>query len=84
MARRAYDGDPLDGTAQYITERPELEEEAESVEYATDPEPNGESTAENVPMPGDGTAECEFPGCTTPTEQTYCADCRAAMRGGEE
>ena len=82
MARRDYEGDPLDGTVQYITERPELEEEADEVEYATDPEPEGESTAENVPMPGDD-AGCRFPGCTEPTEQTYCADCRAAMRGGD-
>jgi hypothetical protein len=83
MARRAYDGDPLDGTAQYITERPELEEEADEVAYATDPEPEGESTAENVPMPGDGEG-CQFPGCTKPTDRTYCADCRAATQGGED
>ena len=83
MARRDYEGDPLDGTAQYITERPELDEEADEVEYATDPEPEGKSTAENVPMPGDD-AGCQFPGCTKPTDRTYCTDCRAATQGGAE
>jgi hypothetical protein len=43
MARRAYEGDPLDGTAQYITERPELEEEADEVAYATDAEATTEA-----------------------------------------
>jgi hypothetical protein len=83
MAKRDYEGDALDATEQYITERPELEEEAEEVAYATDPEPEGEATTENVPMPSDGEG-CQFPGCTKPTDRTYCADCRDAVTGGEE
>ncbi len=82
MPKRNYEGDALDGTAQYITERPELKDAAEDVEYATDPEPAGEATTENVPLPGDD-AGCQFPGCTAPTDRTYCADCRAAMQGGD-
>jgi hypothetical protein len=84
MARRDYEGDPLDGTAQYITERPALEDEADEVAYATDPEPEGEETAENVPLAGDGSSGCQFPGCAAATDRTYCSDCRAAMRGGGE
>ena len=84
MPEREYEGDPLDATEQYITERPELEEEAEEVAYATDPEPAGETTTENVPIPGEDDGGCQFPGCTKPTDRTYCADCRAAVTGGEE
>lgn len=51
MTTRSYDGPALDATYQYITERPELEKEAEDVIYATEPEPQGKETAENVPVP---------------------------------
>ncbi|MFC7134361.1 MULTISPECIES: hypothetical protein [Salinibaculum] len=63
MVERTYEGQPLDGTYQHITERPvqspdDQEDDADDVEagetvYATDPEPDGEQTVENVPMPGD-------------------------------
>ena len=84
MPKRSYEGEALDGTAQYITERPALEDEADEVAYATDPEPETEATTEDVPMPGDDEAGCRFPGCMGATDRTYCADCRAAMTGGEE
>lgn len=46
---RSYSGPALDASYQYITERPELEEEAEDVVYATDPEPVGEERTEGTP-----------------------------------
>lgn len=46
---RSYSGPALDASYQYITERPELEEEAEDVVYATDPEPIGEERTEGRP-----------------------------------
>lgn len=49
MTSRSYDGPALDATYQYITERPELEDEAEDVVYVTNPEPQGKETTENVP-----------------------------------
>ncbi|WIV68240.1 hypothetical protein [Natrialbaceae archaeon AArc-T1-2] len=49
IGRRSYSGDSLDVTYQAITERPELEEEAEDVIYATDPEPIGEERTDGVP-----------------------------------
>lgn len=51
MVSRSCSGDPLDQSWQYIGERPSLEEEAEEVVYASDPEPEGEDTTENVPVP---------------------------------
>lgn len=57
MPDRSYEGDPLDGTVQYITERPELDENDDALEgedelvYATEPEPEGQETTENVPVP---------------------------------
>jgi len=50
VSRRQYDGDPIDGTVQWITERPSIEEKADEVVYATEPE-QGEERAENVPVP---------------------------------
>jgi len=49
--RDVGDGVGIDATYQYITERPALEEEADDVVYATDPEPAGDASAENVPRP---------------------------------
>lgn len=49
IGRREAHGGSLDGTVQYITDRPELEEQAEKVEYATDPEDVGEERTEGVP-----------------------------------
>lgn len=50
MSRRQYDGDPIDGTVQWITERPSIGEEAKGVVYATEPE-QGEERTEKVPVP---------------------------------
>jgi hypothetical protein len=61
--RRSYSGRALDGTVQYITERPALDDDSGGDEtvYATEPEPSGEETTENVPTPesapGDGPPE---------------------------
>ncbi|WP_137288644.1 hypothetical protein [Natronorubrum halophilum] len=49
IGRREARGGSLDGTVQYITERPELNEQAEDVVYATEPEPQGEESTEGVP-----------------------------------
>ncbi|OIB56620.1 hypothetical protein [Natrialba sp. SSL1] len=49
--RREASGVSIDATYQSITERPELEKQAEQVEYATDPEDVGEERTENVPVP---------------------------------
>lgn len=55
--KRSYEGPALDGTVQYITERPELDEDDDALEgedklvYATEPEPEGRETTENVPIP---------------------------------
>jgi hypothetical protein len=84
VPERRYDGDALDGTVQYVTERPELEDEADEVAYATAPDPPGEATTENVPVPGESDDVCGFPGCTGPTEDTYCEECRAATRRSGE
>lgn len=46
---RSYSGPAIDATYQYITERPELEEQAERTVYATDPDQAGEDRTENIP-----------------------------------
>lgn len=51
MTKRKYSGDPLDMTYTPITERPELEKDAEDVIYATEPQGQGTETTENVPIP---------------------------------
>ena len=55
MTSRSYEGPALDATYQYITERPSLEQQADEVEYATDPEPGGQESVENVPVPTEET-----------------------------
>ena len=50
MTSRSYEGPALDATYQYITERPSLEQQADQVEYATDPETPGTESVENVPV----------------------------------
>lgn len=47
MSNRTYDGPPLDGTYQSLSEAP-FWNEGETV-YATPPEPDGKETTENVP-----------------------------------
>lgn len=49
IGRREARGGAIDATVQYINERPELDEQAEKVEYATDPEDVGEERTEGVP-----------------------------------
>lgn len=48
MPERTFQGEPRDYTWQYVTERPELDEQAEDVVYASDPEPDGEVSVEAV------------------------------------
>jgi hypothetical protein len=43
MAKREYNGDPIDMTQQHISER-DLDDEADEVEYATDPEQAGQES----------------------------------------
>ncbi|SFS62715.1 hypothetical protein [Halostagnicola kamekurae] len=58
IGRRSYSGSSIDVTYQSITERPELEEQAEKVEYATDPEDIGEERTEGIPkIPDDQEVE---------------------------
>lgn len=56
MSNVSYDGPPLDMTMQHISERPalrnRLDEEAEQVVYATDPEQSGEETTTIINAPG--------------------------------
>ncbi|MFC6975793.1 hypothetical protein ACFQL1_15775 [Halomicroarcula sp. GCM10025709] len=53
MSRSSYSGDPLDGTVQYITERPELDD-GETVDVVDDRlDAQGEESVENVPIPKD-------------------------------
>lgn len=53
--RRSYRGDPIDASWQYFHERPAAQEDddGETV-YATAPEPDGEETTEDVPVPDGG------------------------------
>ncbi|WP_324757052.1 hypothetical protein [Haloarcula montana] len=54
MSRSSYSGDPLDGTVQYITERPELDDNGETVDVVDDRiDAEGEERVENVPIPED-------------------------------
>ncbi|WP_395166334.1 hypothetical protein [Natrinema pallidum] len=58
---RSYDGDPIDCTGQHISERPSLEEEADDVVYATDPEDAGEESTEGIPDLSESDDEPERP-----------------------
>ncbi|MDJ1433544.1 hypothetical protein [Halostagnicola sp. A-GB9-2] len=49
VGHREAHGGALDGTVQYITERPEYEEQGDRVEYASEPEPQGEERTEGFP-----------------------------------
>lgn len=54
MVTRSYDGPAIDAGWQYFHERPaaeDLDEQAEDVVYATEPEDDGEEHSENVPVP---------------------------------
>ncbi|OVE83210.1 hypothetical protein [Natronolimnobius baerhuensis] len=66
--RREARGVSIDATYQSITERPELEKQAEKVEYASDPEPQGEERTEGVPeidSEGDDVERPDVDGQTT-------------------
>lgn len=77
---RSYDGPAIDSTWQYITERPALDDDSETENtdaaetiYATEPEPAGEASVENVPVPGSNASEeppepPSTPGQTTLTD----------------
>ncbi|WP_135827319.1 hypothetical protein [Halorussus halobius] len=64
MSQRSYDGPAIDASYQYITERPSLDDSADTV-YATAPEPDGEETTEDVPVPDGGRPEEDVDGQTT-------------------
>lgn len=53
MSQRSYDGPAPDLSTQHITEAPFWAGKGETVD-ATDPEPIGEETTENVPMADGG------------------------------
>lgn len=66
MSGASYSGDPLDGTVQYITERPELDDNGETVDVVDDRlDIEGEATVENVPIPDDGSEQPDRKGQTT-------------------
>ena len=64
MSGRSYSGPALDGSVQYITEAPAWQGDGETVD-ATDPEPEGEETTENVPVPDDCPERPDIDGQTT-------------------
>lgn len=61
IGRRSYSGSSIDASYQHISERPALDEEAEDVVYATEPEDAGEERTENVPVPDSEPEEIERP-----------------------
>jgi len=65
VSRRSYDGDALDHSWQYFHERPAAEEDTGETVYATDPNPDGEETTENVPVPDGGQPSVDGDGQTT-------------------
>ena len=49
---RPYDGDPVDGTVQYITEAPHWQDDGETVDVVDDRlDADGETRVEDVPDP---------------------------------
>lgn len=74
MSGASYDGDPLDGTVQYITERPELDDTGETVDVVDDRlDAEGEATVENVPVPDGGSDRPDTDGQTTLDEWGWSA-----------
>lgn len=65
MAKRTYEGKPLDGTEQYISEAPYWQDEDSETVYVTPPEPQGEERTENVPVPDEQPDPPERTGQTT-------------------
>jgi len=66
MSRISYSGDPLDGTVQYITERPELDDNGETVDVVDDRlNAEGEETVTNVPVPENKPEKPDADGQTT-------------------
>lgn len=58
MSNRTYDGEPLDGTVQYLGEAPYWQGgDEDDVVYATPAEEPGSETTENVPVPSEGSEE---------------------------
>lgn len=64
MSRRKYRGPALDGTMQHISESPVWAGDGETVD-ATDPEPVGEETTENVPLADGGEQRDDLEGQTS-------------------
>ncbi|MCJ0619437.1 hypothetical protein JZX76_07920 [Haloarcula hispanica] len=74
MSGRSYSGDPLDGTVQYITERPELDDTGETIDVVDDRlDAKGEATVENVPVPDDGSERSDPEGQTTLNDWRWSA-----------
>ncbi|WP_459191845.1 hypothetical protein [Halosimplex sp. J119] len=69
---RSYDGDPLDGTVQYITEAPAWQGDGETVDVVDDTE-LGEERTENVPIPDGGERSEDADGQTTLDEWGWSA-----------
>lgn len=64
MSGANYDGPPLDGTVQYISEAPHWQGDGETVDVVDD-EAAGEATVEDVPVPDAGDRRPEVDGQTT-------------------
>ncbi|AXR79005.1 hypothetical protein [Natrarchaeobaculum sulfurireducens] len=58
---RSYSGPTIDAGYQPISERPTLEEQADEVVYATDPDLGGTERTEGTPTIDDDTDEPERP-----------------------
>lgn len=56
VSGRSYDGPPVDGTVQHLSEAPHWQGEGETVDVVDD-EPTGEETVEGVPAFDDGPDE---------------------------
>lgn len=73
VSRRSYEGDPIDHSWQYFHERPAADDGSGETVYATDPEPEGDETTENVPTPADGPEPSENAGQTTISDWRWSA-----------
>jgi len=65
MTARRYEGDPLDGTVQYISEAPHWQGDGETVDVVDDRDDQGEVATENVPLPNGGRDRPDVDGQTT-------------------
>lgn len=65
MPENTYDDPSIDFGWQYIGERPELDEDDSETVYATEPEPPGDATVDNVPVSDGGQRPDDRTGQTT-------------------